>query len=652
MNYTEDTLNIFAASATIFERLNQNWDYVAFPTEEDLRHHKHQWAQVLSKENGNERLQRFLEIEQITEEDLKKMLSTVRANDKTVLPNWLEILERTITLYKNGWQPSEALAQLTVTEDGDATAWGTLMLPWVKIYQEEVQQLASCVEEIIHREVYITLERSFLAVLTETANKMLLDKLKNFGQTNLYSSVISWKGISWDDKKYRQFIEENDQSSFVEVLKEFPMLARILSTFTQNIAQAHARFINRMAADYNEIKATLFQNKSIGKVVKIKNSNSDLHKKGESVILLKFESGEKLAYKPKNLGLAQHFNHLIDWLNGQNSPIKLKSTRLINKKEYGWVEYIDFKECESAEEVHQYYLRAGALLCLCYLLEGTDFHYENLIANGAHPVIVDFETILTPRPVVTNKSERSDEEIAQELRSVLKTSLLPAVTTLYGKLVNFGGFGGKVSKDSDRLGYMQQEVNVPHHQGQRYGIAEYQMVLKEGFTTFYHFIETQKAKLLGDQSPLYRLNGIPVRALFRNTFVYGYIRQKLEQPHCLKNGIAFSIQMEALSRALLKPTVVPPSWKVLSEERAAIIHFDVPFFTTTTASTDLKVNEQFRIKQFYQAPSFDAMQELIRNMDETDLLQQIQFIEKAFDLLYIESATDAPQNIHAHTPNG
>ena len=49
--------------------------------------------------------------------------------------------------------------------------------------------------------------------------------------------------------------------------------------------------------------------------------------------------------------------------------------------------------CASEEEIRRYYRRTGHLLCLVYALNGSDFHYENLIADGEHPVPIDLETI-------------------------------------------------------------------------------------------------------------------------------------------------------------------------------------------------------------------------------------------------------------------
>ena len=47
--------------------------------------------------------------------------------------------------------------------------------------------------------------------------------------------------------------------------------------------------------------------------------------------------------------------------------------------------------CHSREELRRYYRRNGILLGICYLLGSRDLHYENVIAHGEYPVIIDLE---------------------------------------------------------------------------------------------------------------------------------------------------------------------------------------------------------------------------------------------------------------------
>lgn len=57
------------------------------------------------------------------------------------------------------------------------------------------------------------------------------------------------------------------------------------------------------------------------------------------------------------------------------------------------MEFIQYKECNSIEEVRNFYIRQGEYLAILYLLNATDFHYENIVASGEFPYLVDLESL-------------------------------------------------------------------------------------------------------------------------------------------------------------------------------------------------------------------------------------------------------------------
>ena len=83
--------------------------------------------------------------------------------------------------------------------------------------------------------------------------------------------------------------------------------------------------------------------------------------------------------------------------------------------------------CRDHDEARRYYERAGMLLCLFYVLEGTDCHYENIIASGEYPVLIDTETLMhhRAREIVPEDENAQTEAFEQLGHSVLRTGLLP-----------------------------------------------------------------------------------------------------------------------------------------------------------------------------------------------------------------------------------
>src|SRR5262249_44363386 len=94
---------------------------------------------------------------------------------------------------------------------------------------------------------------------------------------------------------------------------------------------------------------------------------------------------------------------------------------------HGWVEFIPADGCRSPEEIQRFYVRQGGYLTLLYALEATDFHGENLIAAGEHPVPIDLETLFRPGAQCQGATGAEAAQEASDLlaSSVMRVGLLP-----------------------------------------------------------------------------------------------------------------------------------------------------------------------------------------------------------------------------------
>lgn len=132
----------------------------------------------------------------------------------------------------------------------------------------------------------------------------------------------------------------------------------------------------------------------------------DGHRDGKSVVLLTFHSGQRLVYKPRSLSIGTHFYRFLGWLNDHGDHPPFATIPLLDKGEYGWMAFIEPRSCTCKEELANFYFRQGGYLALLYALEAVDFHYENIIAQGEHPFLIDLESLFQPRiEMNTNKEE-------------------------------------------------------------------------------------------------------------------------------------------------------------------------------------------------------------------------------------------------------
>src|SRR5262249_52049715 len=154
------------------------------------------------------------------------------------------------------------------------------------------------------------------------------------------------------------------------------------------------------------------------------------------------------------------------------------------------------------------------LVCLLYAIRGTDCHFENLVARGEYPSLIDTETLFQP-----------DFEIAgQSLSaSVIESGMLPGWEQLdEDQPVNPGGLGCEDIASATRPGwrylntdYMyfgeperveRRRNNIPTLNGKPVSAAGYVEEIVAGFEQTYRTLVECK-----EEMPLAGFRGQPVR---------------------------------------------------------------------------------------------------------------------------------------------
>src|SRR6516164_3119816 len=150
----------------------------------------------------------------------------------------------------------------------------------------------------------------------------------------------------------------------------------------------------------------------------------DAHRGGRSVLIAEFRSGLRVVYKPRGLAVDVHFQELLSWLDERGDHSPFRTLRILDRGTYGWAEFVAEQPCTSPDEVRRFYRRQGGYLALLYALDATDFHCENLIAAGEHPVLVDLEALFHPREPAAGATH-TDGPADDVASSVLRVGLLP-----------------------------------------------------------------------------------------------------------------------------------------------------------------------------------------------------------------------------------
>ncbi|MEV6143179.1 type 2 lanthipeptide synthetase LanM family protein [Streptomyces sp. NPDC051992] len=387
------------------------------------------------------------------------------------------------------------------------------------------------------------------------------------------------------------------RSGLTALCTTYPVLARILARAALDAAAALGEMLVRYAVDRPVLPGG--DEAGDGRLVGVEPGAGDGHRGGRTVMLLRFEGGARLVYKPRPLAAHRHFNELVQWFDSLPGTPGLRTLALLDRGPYGWVEFVAERPCRSARQVETFYRRQGALLALLHTLDGTDLHHENLIADGEYPVLVDVETLFHP-PLPT---AGSDDPAARALHdSVHRVGLLPQLLVGDETALDMSGIGGGQAADSpvrsadwagagtDRMRLVRRtarfggSANRPRLTGTPADPSAFTRALCAGFRAGYTAIKDARAELLRPGGLLDRFAHDEVRVVARPTWVYASLLDESTHPDLMKDAAERQEVLGLLGTDTLGSATLPG---LLDEEIAQLWSGDVPLFTALPDRTDL-----------------------------------------------------------------
>ena len=669
---------IVAQASSLSERLNSGLFEIGTSQVNELQvsSRLERWCQVVAQGNW-EKFQRRFQWDDLDFDTVRPVLGAVRFVDSQVLPSWAETLKEIIQtaseisrqdeLINCCQEPKNYKYKIPLDPKAPLPFEGVL-LPAVFVARQKLP--ADLPLELLSETAYLSLERSLLSSLLRLSLKTLeleFSRFRPFGQ-NLTSFLIRETQGTPSKTQYNAFVQKLLQDGLLTFFQNYPVLARLIGTTLDFWVESTTEFLQRLEADLSEIQQVFSHQGTptpkegvstieLGKITEIDPTLSDPHNQGRTVISLTFDSGLKLVYKPKSLGLEVAYNQFLYWCNQEgekSSHLEFKVLKIIDRNTYGWVEYVEQLPCKDQAAVQRFYQRAGMLLCLLYALGATDCHHDNLIASGEHLVLIDLETIMyhEPNPITDSLEIREAETpMNQEFYdSVLRTGLLPSWELSKDNRVAYdvSGLGSVYPQptpdrarrwtfiNTDNMhqvyetGVIQVRANVPTLNGVTLSPNDYLEELVLGFEKMYRFLMKHREALLGDDGFLTKLKNQRVRLIFRNTRVYGVILDNTLAPKFLKNGVDRSIELDILARSFLSIQNKPDAWLIYRAELIALEQLDIPYFGASSSSDALTVGLEQPIWHYFKEPSYDQVITRLQKFNEIHLAHQIAMIRGAF----------------------
>jgi type 2 lantibiotic biosynthesis protein LanM len=402
------------------------------------------------------------------------------------------------------------------------------------------------------------------------------------------------------ESRYASFLQRLASPQVrIDLLQEYPVLARLAGALLEQWYDGTREFMLRVTADAPLLAEHFHQGKPLGPVQTVRAALSDPHGGGRHIWMVRFQHGPCMVYKPRALDLEEPFGDLVAWLNcgGQTPP--LRCAAVLPRSGYGWMEYVSAEQqCQSDEEVDDFYRREGSWLAVMHALAASDVHCENLLAVGAHPILIDLETLCQPLPVHADPADADGR--AQELlcESVLDVGLLPTPiwNEAMGQAVDVSGMGAGplgtpvlmlpsvVEAGTDRVRYEPQAVSISHPQHQarcRGAVVDVRTrvrAVEAGFDTTYRQLWHGRHEL---SDILQRLWGCETRWIPRPSQAYASLHLASQHPAFLQDALDYERQLDELWAGLDER-----HWLVglIASEQTQMRRGDIPSFYTRPAT--------------------------------------------------------------------
>lgn len=417
---------------------------------------------------------------------------------------------------------------------------------------------------------------------------------------------------------YDQFIDDMHGDGFRNLCLEYPILARQIITVIRNWRDAMTELKDRLLEDHAALENTL---EIDGHVVKIEPLADDSHAGGRVPMRIKFDVGS-VVYKPRPVALGTVFHHIVEQISTRLDIDFGSAPNYVERDGYGWMEYVPSHELPSGTSASAYYRRSGILIFCSYLTNFNDIQFENIVASGEYPRIIDCETVFHP-PLSTDILPFHYPEAVFQLRtnSVLNTELLPwsvgqSNSSLSSKTrgvgSGLGATGEEISITSETHSVFKApntdvmtvdktnptfdtSTTVPNDGSKYHSAEEYVDDIVEGFDEAYRLVEElrQNDEFYRKIMPPTSIDDISVRCLLRPTSIYGNILRSACSRDALRDGFRYSIELDELAVPLIEDADgVPENWPVFKSEVEAMLRRDIPRFNRRSREDCLRHDRQ------------------------------------------------------------
>ncbi|NYJ35618.1 type 2 lanthipeptide synthetase LanM [Nocardiopsis aegyptia] len=509
------------------------------------------------------------------------------------------------------------------------------VLAWTRDLEAEVSD-SSCLSE--DNTVFADFVAAQIPVVAELLARTLLRELF------LRRSGELLQGES-PEERYRSFREwTNSAEGHRELLSRHP---RAFETARDRVRTAGTGLLHILSqVELHRERLDSLPGVTAGSAVSaVLAGQGDTHNGGRSVAHVVFADGGRVLYKPRPLDSEVGFNALVGWFN-ERLGTSLPTVAVLPCRNEGFVEYVRAGDPRSGSG--EYFARIGQLLGILYLVKAIDIHFENVVTCADGPVVVDTETLLTPR-LVTQESDtdRSATAVAHSAlgESVTGIGVLP-FTMRKGKPGEAGMDVGVIGYDpGQEVPYKSLQFRNPGRDDMFVELAQgtsanattnlsvsratdlpvrqQRDTVKRELRRVLEYAASHKEEVAGAVEEF--LSGAPFRFLHHATVFYSQLLRMVTHPEAMVDPL---VRKAVLSRVFLGAR---GTYEIAEDEARQLAEGDVPYFCYSANSRALLAGDgRVVLDDAFEESGMDAARARITGLDREAIDHQSTLVDLSF----------------------
>lgn len=472
--------------------------------------------------------------------------------------------------------------------------------------------------------------RTLLLELSDARENHLLVGNKSAERFQYFEKEIlgNWNNFQMFHSEYRML--------YLSLLRSVKYILEYVTEILEHTSQYSEKLNEMFGGD-----------KGIGKLKDIQFSAGDTHNNFRSVAILVFEN-TKIVYKPHSLQSDKAFQEILEYINevSQKGPV-LRTMKIVCGEGFGWTEYIEHRPCQKMEDVSIFYQKAGVLLGILYLFNASDFHFENMIADGNNPVLIDLETLFhcnIPNKTCENDPKSGYVTACWHLNhSVFSIGILPTYmhfkTGEEKRILNFGGLSESLDQKSPFFTYHIEDVgldtmhfskqgyeieksqNSPVHEGMDMLPQNYSKEIMEGFRWLYETVLRKKdifTKLV-----ISKFHCTRNRIVLKATMTYSQLLNIATYPDFQRDEIFSKFLFSRIG-------LVESASQCVDYEIHALMERNVPIYYADFSKCDIINGNGGEYSQLLKHSPMEEFLMKMQMISEEDLERQCSFIRTSY----------------------